>query len=83
MQSLFLRSVAIVQFYRWYCGEITKSSAVVRCWHLSEVVVLMRDVRSWGKTGSGQRWGEPTRLTRTGDSRSATEIKVRTQPIWL
>jgi hypothetical protein len=30
MQSLFLRSVAIVQFYRWYSGEITKSSAVVR-----------------------------------------------------
>jgi hypothetical protein len=27
------------------------------------VVVPMRDVRSWGKTGSGQRWGEPTRLT--------------------
>jgi hypothetical protein len=22
MQSLFLRSVAIVQFYRWYSGEI-------------------------------------------------------------
>jgi hypothetical protein len=35
-------------------------------WHLSEVVVPMRDVRSWGKTGSGQRWGEPTRLTRNG-----------------
>ena len=29
----------------------------------SEVVVPMRDVRSWEKTGSGQRWGEPTRLT--------------------
>jgi hypothetical protein len=34
-----------------------------RKWHFSEVVVPMRDVRSWGKTGSGQRWGEPTRLT--------------------
>ena len=31
--------------------------------HSSEVVVPMRDVRSWGKTGSGQLWGEPTRLT--------------------
>ena len=35
-----------------------------RVWHFSEVVVPMRDVRSWGKTGSGQRWGEPTRMTR-------------------
>jgi hypothetical protein len=35
-------------------------------WHLSEVVVPMRDVRSWGKTGSGQQWGEPTRLTQLG-----------------
>ena len=26
----------------------------------------MRDVRSWEKTGSGQRWGEPTRLTQNG-----------------
>jgi len=33
MQSLFLRSVAIVQFYMWYSGAITKSNAVVRCWH--------------------------------------------------
>jgi hypothetical protein len=39
-----------------------KSSSYVASWHLSEVVVPMRDVRSWGKTGSGQRWGEPTRL---------------------
>src|SRR5258707_1367202 len=38
----------------------------VRKWHFSEVVVPMRDVRSWGKTGSGQRWGEPTRLTLSG-----------------
>jgi hypothetical protein len=30
MQSLFLRSVVIVQFYRWYSDEITKSSVVVR-----------------------------------------------------
>jgi len=29
----------------------------VGLWHLSEVVVPMLDVRSWGKTGSGQRWG--------------------------
>jgi hypothetical protein len=27
MQSLFLRSVALVQFYRWYSDEITNSSA--------------------------------------------------------
>jgi hypothetical protein len=25
--------------------------------HFSEVVVPVRDVRNWGKTGSGQRWG--------------------------
>jgi hypothetical protein len=36
MQSLFLR-VAIVQFYKWYCDEITKSSAVVRCWPEADV----------------------------------------------
>jgi hypothetical protein len=30
LQGLFLRCIAIVQFYRWYSGEITKSSAVVR-----------------------------------------------------
>jgi hypothetical protein len=34
MQILFLRSVAIVQFYRWYSGEITKSGAFVRCWQI-------------------------------------------------
>jgi hypothetical protein len=27
----------------------------VAYWHFPEVVVPMRDVRSWGKTGSGQR----------------------------
>ena len=26
----------------------------------------MCDVRRWGKTGSGQRWDEPTRLARSG-----------------
>jgi len=30
MQSIFLGFVAIVQFYRWYSGEITKSSGAVR-----------------------------------------------------
>ena len=28
-----------------------------RLWHFSELVVPMGDVRSWGKTVSGQRWG--------------------------
>ena len=48
MQSLFLRSVAIVQFYMWYSGEITKSNAVVRCWHFSDMPGLTDDVGSWG-----------------------------------
>ena len=34
----------------------------------------MRDVRSWGKTGSGQRWGEPTRLTLNPTSVSQTKL---------
>jgi hypothetical protein len=37
--------------------------ADVGYWHFSEVMVPMRDVCSWRKTGSGQRWGEPTLLT--------------------
>jgi hypothetical protein len=39
-----------------------KCSIDVAYSHFSEVPVPMRDVRSWGKTGSGQRWGKPTRL---------------------
>ena len=37
-------------------------------WHFSEVTVLMRHVRSWGKIGSGQRRSEATRLSRCGPS---------------
>jgi hypothetical protein len=29
-----------------------------RSWHLSEVVVPMRDVRSWGKTGVRRETGK-------------------------
>ena len=42
-------------------------------WHFSEVVVPMRDVRSWRRTGSGQRCDEPTQLTR---SRHATPFLI-------
>jgi hypothetical protein len=45
-----------------------KCSIDVAYSHFSEVPVPMRDVRSWGKTGSGQRWGKPTRLTRSRSS---------------
>ena len=34
---------------------VQKYALDVASWHFSEVVVPMRDVRSWGKTGSGQR----------------------------
>jgi hypothetical protein len=37
-----------------------------RYWHISELAVPMCDVRSWGKTGNGQRWCKPTRLTPSG-----------------
>jgi len=50
-------------------AEMSDSSCTagaVHTWHFSEVVVPMCDVRSWGKTGSGQRWDKPTRLTPSG-----------------
>ena len=41
----------------------------VAYWHFSEVAALMDDVGWWRKTGSGQRWGEPKRLTHNGHSK--------------
>jgi hypothetical protein len=36
-------------------GFVANCTHNVACWHFSEVMVPMRDVRSWWKTGSGQR----------------------------
>jgi hypothetical protein len=39
-------------------AEMSDSSCTagaVHTWHFSELVVPVRDVRSWGKSGSGQR----------------------------
>src|SRR5438046_6364515 len=55
-----------------------KRAAIVRCapnYRLPGLlVVAMRDVRSSGKTGSGQRWGEPTRLTQGGHLRYIDQL---------
>jgi hypothetical protein len=66
MQGLFLRSVALVQFYRWYSGEITNSSAfsavvkVFGCWP---------GPTTGGTTRSEARVGGKAEVTRTSPNR--------------
>ncbi|SHH53226.1 hypothetical protein SAMN05443248_5125 [Bradyrhizobium erythrophlei] len=67
MQSLFLRSVAIVQFYMWYSGEITKSNAVVRCWYETDQTGRSDDVRCSGYSGlSANGSPHPSLMTQPG-----------------
>jgi len=49
-------------------------------WHFSEVVIPMRDVCSWGQTGSSQLlWGEPTRLAQSRKIGNASRWWTRPQ----
>src|SRR5260221_199089 len=62
-QIPYRHRLVLGQGLRWRPLSYQAKPWDVASWHFSEVVIPMRDVHSWGKTGSGQRWGEPTRMT--------------------